>query len=801
MNNDKIIKELTLEEKASLCTGEDYWHTKAVARLGIPSIMVADGPHGLRKQEGVNDNLGLGGAVAATCFPTASATACSWDIKLMDEIGKALAEECLQEKVSVILGPGANIKRSPLCGRNFEYISEDPYLTGEMAAAMIGGIQSKGVGASLKHYVLNNQETRRMGISAVVDERAKREIYMAGFERAVKKAKPWTVMCSYNKEDGVYLSEHEKLLDGILKQEWGFDGMVVSDWGASNDRVEGLKAGMDLEMPSNRGKSAEKIVAAVKNGELAEIDIDNALARILKLVEKSTANIKKEYKYDKTAHHILTKKASAQSSVLLKNEGILPLDKKEKILVLGEFAKTPRYQGAGSSQINPHKIDSALDALEALGVDYEYSQGYSIKSGKPDEDKIEEALRLAKDAEKVVIFAGLTDDYESEGYDREHLRMPDSHNELIKRVCEINENIIVVLQNGSPVEMPWIGDVKAVLENYLGGQAGSSAAIDILFGIVNPSGKLAETFPVRLEDNPSYGYFPGGPATVEYRESIYVGYRYYDKAKKDVLFPFGHGLSYTDFEYFNLSVKKNGEYNYEVNLKVKNAGEFAGAEIVQLYVKNSESQIFKAEKELKGFAKVFLEPGEEKDISFVLDKRSFAFYDTQINDWNVDSGEYGVLIGASSADIRLSSYIMIESEELYSFDKTGLEQYYTFSGGVFKISDSQFEKLLGKKLPLNLIDKNARIDRTTLIGDIQHKLLGRIIYKLVKKEMAKNSVGQDGVYDEKTARMMEAISGEIPLKSFEMRDDDMLPKYFVEGLVEILNNRFIEGLALMLKKK
>ena len=800
MDIDKIIKEMTLEEKASLCTGEDYWHTKAIERLGIPSIMMADGPHGLRKQEGDNDNLGLGCAVEATCFPTASATACSWDIKLMDEIGKALAEECLQEEVSVVLGPGANIKRSPLCGRNFEYISEDPYLTGEMAAAMIGGIQSRGVGASLKHYVLNNQETRRMGISAVVDERAKREIYLAGFERAVKKAKPWTVMCSYNKEDGVYLSEHEKLLDGVLKQEWGFGGMVVSDWGASNDRVEGIKAGMDLEMPSNRGKSAEKIVAAVKTGMLSENDLDKSVARILALVEKSATNIKKEYRYDKEEHHMLAKKAAAQSSVLLKNDGILPLEQKEKVLVIGEFAKTPRYQGAGSSQINPNKIDNALDAFDTLGIDYEYSPGYCIKSGKPDEGKIAEALRLAKDAEKVVIFAGLTDDYESEGYDREHLRMPESHNELIKRVSKINENTIVVLQNGSPVEMPWIDDVKAVLESYLGGQAGASAAVDILFGIINPSGKLAETFPIKLADNPSYGYFPGGPVTVEYRESIYVGYRYYDKAKKEVLFPFGYGLSYTDFEYSDLSVKKNGEYNYEVNLKVENTGEFAGVEIVQLYVKSNGSQLFKAEKELKGFVKVSLEPGEKKGVSFVLDKRTFAFYDTQINDWNVDSGEYGVSIGASSADIRLSSYIMIESEELYSFDKTGLEQYYTLSDGVLKISDSQFEKLLGKKLPPNLTDKKSMVDRTTLIGDIRHKFLGRVIYRMVKKEMGKNSIGSDGAYDEKTARMLKAMAGEIPLKSFEMRDDDMLPKYFVEGLVEILNNRFIKGLALMFKK-
>ncbi len=799
MDISKILDELTLEEKASLCSGDDFWHTKAVERLGIPSIVVADGPHGLRKQNEEQDHMGMGNSVPATCFPTASATACSWDINLMDKIGKALAEECLQEKVSVILGPGANIKRSPLCGRNFEYISEDPYLTGEIAAALINGVQSQGVGTSLKHFALNNQETRRMSISSVVDERAKREIYLVGFEKAVKKAKPWTVMCSYNRENGTYLSDHKELLGEVLKNEWGFDGVVVSDWGACNDRVQGIRAGLDLEMPSSDGKNDEKIVAAVKNGELSEKDLDKAVLRVLNLINKSVKNIS-ETNYDIQKHHALAKEAALKSCVLLKNEGVLPLQKSEKVLVLGEFAKKPRYQGAGSSQINPHKVDNALRTLDLIGAEYDYFHGYSITSPEPDELKINKAVELAKNAKKVVIFAGLTDDYESEGYDRQHLDMPLSHNELIRKVCEVNSSVIVVLQNGAPVEMPWIDSVGAVLENYLGGQAGSSAAVDILYGIENPSGKLAETFPKKLEDNPSYNYFPSGPVTVEYRESIYVGYRYYDKAKKEVLFPFGHGLSYTDFKYSDLKVRKKGEFDYDISATVKNIGKRAGSEVVQLYVKNNESELFKVEKELKGFCKLELEAGEQKEAYFTLDKRAFAFYDIKINDWNVDSGEYGILLGSSSADIRLSEMIQIDGDKEYVCPYEKISQYYVLPEGELEISDLQFEKILGKAIPENRFDKRKKIDRSTTVSDIQHKFLGRMLHKMIIKNLRERVEGDGEAAQEKMIRMFEAIVNEMPLRAFEMMGGEGLPKYFVEGLVLMLNNRFLKGLRLILKK-
>jgi len=802
MDNSKILKELTLEEKASLCSGEDFWHLKSVKRLGIPKIMVADGPHGLRKQDEEQDHVGMGNSVPATCFPTASATACSWDVELMDKIGKALAEECLQENVSVILGPGANIKRSPLCGRNFEYISEDPYLTGEIAAALIKGVQSKGIGTSLKHFALNNQESRRMSIDVVADERTKREIYLAGFEKAVKKAKPWTVMCSYNKEGGTYLSDHSVLLRDLLKKEWGFDGVVVSDWGACNDRVQGVRAGMDLEMPSSNGKNDEKIVAAVENGELSEEELDEAVLRILKLIDKASEK-NDNYKYDIEAHHALAKEAAIKSCVLLKNEGILPIDKNEKVLVIGEFAENPRYQGAGSSQINPHKVDTALKTLDLINAKYEYTKGYNVKSSEPDEEKIHKAIEMAKDAGKVVIFTGLTDDYESEGYDRQHLDMPLSHNELISRVCKVNPNVIVVLQNGAPVEMPWIEDTKAVLENYLGGQAGSAAAVEILYGNANPSGKLAETFPKKNEDNPSYNYFPAGPVTVEYREGIYVGYRYYDKAKKEVLFPFGHGLSYTKFKYSNLKAMKKGEFDYEVSVSVKNTGKVAGSEIVQLYIKNNDSQIYKAEKELKGFCKIELEPGEEKQASFMLNKRAFAFYDVKINDWNVDSGVYNILIGASSSDIRMIETITISSgiEYICPYEKNEISQYYNLAEGNFEVSDSQFEKILGRPLTLNSLDKRRKIDRSTTISDIQHKLLGRMLYKVILKNLRQKVEGDGEVANEKMTRMFEAIVNELPLRSFEIMSGEGLPKYFVEGLVYLLNNRFIKGMKLILKKE
>ena len=587
-----LTSQMTLEEKASLCSGKDFWHLKGVERLGIPSIMVSDGPHGLRKLAGDSGNVGLGASVPATCFPTASALAASWDRDLVYQVGVALGEECREEKVGVILGPGANIKRSPLCGRNFEYFSEDPYLTGEIAKSHIAGVQSQGIGTSLKHYAVNNQEYRRMSIDAIVDERALREIYLPGYEIAVKEAQPWTVMCSYNRINGTYASDHRYLMTDILKNEWGHEGLVVTDWGAMNERADALIAGTELEMPGSPSGKDGRLVDAVRSGALDESVLDAAVERILTLIFKVEETLSQEYVYDREAHHALARQAAGEGAVLLKNEGgILPLREGSKIALIGRFAKSPRYQGAGSSLINPSKLDNLFDELSNLkgSENLVYAPGYTAKGDSPDETLIKEALAAAELAEVVVLCSGLTDLHEVEGLDRQHMKVPLGHEVLIRRVAEVHSNIVVVLSNGSPVEMPWIDNVSAVLEGYLGGQAGAGAVADILCGRVNPSGKLAETFPLRLEDNPSYHDFPGGPATVEYRESLYVGYRYYDTVDQDVLFPFGHGLSYTAFEYADLkfsSTKHNFEGSLYVTLKVKNVGPVPGKEVVQLYVRD-----------------------------------------------------------------------------------------------------------------------------------------------------------------------------------------------------------------------
>ncbi len=662
MNIKKILDELTLEEKASLCSGADFWHTKAVERLDIPQIMVSDGPHGLRKNIDLAENPNQ--AIKAVCFPTASALACSFDRTALKAVGKALGEECQAEDVSVILGPGCNIKRSPICGRNFEYFSEDPYLAAELAGAHIKGVQSKGVGTSLKHFAANNQETRRLTVDEKIDERTLREIYLAAFEGAVKNAKPWTIMCSYNRINGFHSSQNKWLLTDVLRDEWGYEGLVMSDWGAVDDRVEGVKAGLDLEMPASFGKNDKLIVEAVNNGELSMEELDKCVQRVLELVDKAEES-KTEAKWDMEAQHELARNISAQCSVLLKNEdNILPLDKNEKIAFIGLFAQKPRYQGGGSSHINSFKVTSALEAVKDI-CEVEYEQGYITDEDRTDEELLEKAVQCAKRNDKVVIFAGLPDAFESEGYDRTHMRMPDCQLRLIEEIKKVNDNIVVVLHNGSPVEMPFINDIKGLLEVYLGGQAVGAAACDILFGKVNPSGKLAETFPLKLSDNPSYLNFPGVGDDVQYREGIFVGYRYYDKKDMQVLFPFGYGLSYTSFEYSNLTLSSDeirDTKTLTVSCDITNTGDREGMEIVQLYVRDKESSVPRPVKELKGFEKVSLKPGETRRVVFNLDKRAFAYYETAISDWFVEYGEFEILIGASSRDIRLSKPVYVNTD-------------------------------------------------------------------------------------------------------------------------------------------
>jgi beta-glucosidase len=605
MTKEKIkdlIAKMTLEEKAAMCSGADFWHTESCERLGIPASMVSDGPHGLRKQDDKADHLGVNESIKAVCFPAGCGTAASFNRDLLYHMGETLGNECQAEGVSVILGPAVNIKRSPLCGRNFEYYSEDPLVASEIAGSLIRGVQSKHVGTSLKHFLANNQETRRMSVNEIIDERTLNEIYLAAFEGAVKKAKPWTVMCSYNRINGTYAAAHHKYLTETLRDKWGFDGYVMSDWGAVNDRVEDLKAGLDLEMPSSMGVNDKLIVEAVQNGTLEEKVLDTAVERILNIVYRYTENRDTEAVFNLDHDHEVAKKVAEETIVLLKNENVLPLTEGEEIAFIGKYAKKPRYQGGGSSHINSHKITGALDAAEAAGNTHiVYAQGFDDKEDKTDEVLLAEAVETAKKAKAAVIFAGLPDAFESEGFDRKHMRMPDCQNELIERVAAVQPNTIVVLHNGAPVEMPWADRVKGILEAYLGGQAVGGAEYAILFGKVNPSAKLPETFPKQLEDNPSYLAGFGEGDHVEYREGIFVGYRYYDKKKMDVLFPFGYGLSYTTFAYSNLRLDKKTMKDTEeltVSVDVTNTGDRTGKEVVQLYVADKDSTVIRPVKEL-----------------------------------------------------------------------------------------------------------------------------------------------------------------------------------------------------------
>lgn len=682
---DKLLKELTLEEKSSLCSGADFWHTEAIERLGIPSVMVADGPHGLRKQDDLVDHLGVAESVKAVCFPTASALACSFDRDLIYEIGCALGEECQAEQVAVLLGPGANMKRSPLCGRNFEYYSEDPFLTGEMGAAFVNGVQSRNIGTSLKHFAVNNQEWRRMSTSAEVDERTLREIYLSAFEQIVKEAQPWTIMCSYNRINGIYSCENEWLLNQVLRKEWGFKGLLLTDWGAMNQRIPSLEAGMDLEMPSSHKETDKQITEAVNDGTLSMSILDQSVRRILELINKYLSQKKENAFYNKEEHHNLAKKAALNCGVLLKNNSLLPLKPEQKISIIGKFAKHPRIQGGGSSHINCFRVDSALDAFTQFpDITTTYAQGYDTDADLINKDLEAQAIASAKESDVAVIFVGLPDSFESEGFDRTHMNLPDCQNHLITEICNVQSNTVVVLHNGSPVLMPWLDQVSSVLEMYLAGQTSGAAAVELLYGRANPSGKLAETFPLHLEDNPSYLNFPGTRNKVCYQEGVYIGYRYYDKKKMNVLFPFGHGLSYTTFRYSNMKVIINdipADSNapevkdtdcIQIQLDVTNTGNCPGAEVVQLYVRNSICEETRPEQELKNFAKVMLLPDETKTVTMELNQRSFAYYHTGIHNWYVPSGEYRILAGSSSREIHCDTTLSVKGTVKIPFTATDI---------------------------------------------------------------------------------------------------------------------------------
>jgi len=659
----KILAQMTLEEKAALCTGATAWTSTPVERLGVPEMMVTDGPHGVRRSSDVraisSDTL------PATCFPTASSLASTWDVDLLKEMGRALGEECIALNVDVLLGPGANMKRSPLCGRNFEYFSEDPYLAGEMAAGLIQGIQSKGVGTSLKHYAANNQEFQRFSINAEMDERTLREIYLPAFETAVKKGKPWTVMCSYNKLNGIRASEHRKLLVDILKEEWGFEGLVVSDWGAVRDRIASLKGGLDWEMPGPKDYRVKAVVDAVRSGELDEAVLDESVRRILGIVFRA-AETPKGGKFNIDAHHALARKISAEGMVLLKNNGILPLKNAQHIAVIGRAAEEPYFQGGGSSHINPTKVAVPFVELKQLAGEAEvtYAEGY------PEDDSfqqalIEQAVEVAQPADVALLFIALPSYKESEGYDRPDLDLTAQQVALIQAVCRAQPKTVVILNNGSAVTMSeWIDGPAAVLEAWMMGQAGGGAIADVLFGKVNPSGKLAETFPIKLSDTPAYLNFPGSNGVVRYSEGIYIGYRYYDTKEMPVLFPFGYGLSYTTFAYSNLKTSAQRFKDVDgltVSVDVTNTGSLAGKETVQVYVRDIQSRLPRPVKELKGFAKVELKPGETKTVSIPLNFRAFAYFDPRYNQWVTEDGDFEILVGASSADIRCKTVVALQS--------------------------------------------------------------------------------------------------------------------------------------------
>ena len=660
----KIVSEMTLEEKAGMCSGLDFWHLKEVEHLGIPKVMVSDGPHGLRKQDEKGDHLGINDSIKAVCFPPAVLSACSFDRGLMEEMGKAIGREAQANDVSVVLGPAVNIKRSPLCGRNFEYYSEDPYLAGEIAAAFVKGVQSQHVGTSIKHFAANNQEYRRMSSSSEVDERTLREIYFPAFETAVKNAQPYTFMCSYNQINGTFASENKWLLTDVLRGEWGFKGYVMSDWGAVNDRVKGIEAGLELEMPASGGDNDAMIVKAVKDGALEEKILDQAVERILRIIFEY-ADHRKPQEFTMEKDHEEAQHIAEESMVLLKNENhILPLKTSEKAAFIGGFARNPRFQGGGSSHINCFKTTNVLDSVPC-DAQVVYAEGFPADRDFYDKALADEAVKAAAEADKAVIFAGLPESFESEGYDRSHMRLPECQNRLITEILKVQPNTVIVLHNGSPVEMPWLGEIKGLLETYLGGQAGGAAAANILYGKINPSGKLAETMPLKLSDNPSYLNFGGGEK-VEYREGIFVGYRYYDTKEMDVAFPFGYGLSYTTFAYSNLKLSMENPTEKDtvmVSADVTNTGKSAGKEVVQLYIRDLTGSAIRPEKELKGFEKVFLEPGETKTVTMELNKRSFAWYNTELHDWFAASGDYEILVGASSRDIRLTETLHLNSSQ------------------------------------------------------------------------------------------------------------------------------------------
>ena len=783
MKHQELLKQMTLEEKAAFLSGKNVWQTWEFPHLGLPSIFCSDGPHGVRKQAGAGDHLGLNASLPATCFPTAATVANSWDEDLGEAVGSALGEEAASQEVNVLLGPGLNIKRSPLCGRNFEYFSEDPYLSGKMAASYVKGIQSKGIYACPKHFAVNSQELRRMAMNSVLDERTLREIYLTGFEIAVKEGKAKSIMTSYNEINGVYANENKHLLQEILRNEWGFDGIVITDWGASNDHVKGVAAGSNLEMPSPGLDSAREILRAVENGSLTIDELDACVDELLDAVLTLTENAKKKPTgFKESEHHNLARRAAEESAVLLKNDGgILPLAPGSKVAIIGDFAVEPRYQGAGSSMVNPTYLETIEKSVEKYDLDIVgINRGYK-RNGEEDAALKKEALDLAAMADIVIYCFGLDELSESEGMDRTHMRIPQNQIELLQAIVQVNSNVVGLLSAGAAIEMPWHYCCKAILHGYLSGQAGASAMLNILTGKVNPSGRLAETYPIKYEDTPAFRNFPSNQRNAEYRESVYVGYRYYDTSKVRVQYPFGYGLSYTTFEYADVHADENG-----VTFTLSNTGTCDGAEVAQFYVGMENGKIFRPAKELKGFKKVFLKAGESQTVTIPFDDKTFRYWNVKTNRWEVEGGTWQIMIGASVADIRLRTTVEIAgTEAVIPYNKEEMSSYY--SGLVQQVEDEEFKKLLGHEIPDGKwggeLGMNDAICQMYYAKNPAARLIYKILTNLKKKseEKGKPDLNILFIYN-------------MPFRGIAKMTNGMVSMDMVRGMVTAVNGHFFRGM-------
>lgn len=777
------IDQMTLEEKCGLLSGRDIWSTRPIERLGVPSMCCSDGPTGLRRQLGAADHLGLNASVPATCLPTAATMANSWDPELSEQVGALVGAEAVCQNVNVLLGPGLNIKRSPLCGRNFEYFSEDPYLSGKMAAAFVRGVQKNGIAACPKHFAVNSQELRRMASDSVVDERTLREIYLTGFEIAVKEGHPRTIMSSYNQVNGVYANENVHLLKDILVDDWGFEGAIITDWGGSNDHVEGVRVGSHLEMPGTGWDGPRLLCKAVQEGKLSEEVLDQRVDELLDVIY-STQTLNETESFDQEAHHKLAERAAEETVVLLKNQdNLLPLAAGTKVAIIGDFAKTPRYQGAGSSAVNPTRLDNAVDLVQETDlISVGYAQGYR-RDNQADTALHAQAVELAQHAEVVLLYMGLTEISESEGLDREHMRIPANQIDLLEAVSAVNPNVVVVMSAGSPVEMPWLNHCRALVHGYLGGQAGAGAVLHVITGAVNPSGHLAESYPFQLEHNPTAQYYPGAQRTSEYREGLYVGYRYYETAEKQVQFPFGYGLSYTSFAYSDLQVSHE-----KVRFTLSNTGSCAGAEVAQLYVGCRDGKVFRPVRELKGFRRVELEAGESKIVEIPLDDKAFRYFDVNTNSWQIEGAVYQLMIGANVQDIRLTGELNVEGTgAVCPWNAQQLPSYY--SGKIQQVSDAEFEALLGRPIPDTGWDPQGKLGMNDAICQMYYAKnpLARLIYRMI-------TVVKDKSIAKGTPDLNILFVYNMPFRAIAKMTGGAITMEMAEAIVTMVNGHTFHGL-------